>query len=522
MMTNTASLCQMLGGQRNRSFNVTQSHWKSAHHIFHAQLLHRLFSCCQSLQSHIDPTHLYGSGHEAHSLRFAPKHLHLILIVVHFAELDTTHGHSYLTFSWISVPATTTLRRSTVTAHRRFDGITTLYNVLIFLFLIILLEDRSSRGARDCGNHQAFWNTWWSIARAWGIQPLPLAFDGVRKILAFFLAGRCRTPEQSLAADGSMPRLQARTITDSGLDILWRNVSVSSTCFKPASLTHCLEDLFHPPLYCTDTVKVPILLSGWWVTRKINASTARVWHIKMDHNRHATSCLSPASKRGPHAAGTRSTHTWVPRLSPLFSVSFGCVWAGIRVVETPSPALPVSEWVHTSRAWCRHRVLRCHRKGGHCQHQTWLSRQGPGAVQRTCVPCHWIGMALQNFEVEVPRSMFCSWWSQAITTYVTTLYCTSKPSRSIVLQALSAEQVRHAVVAEACISTVHIPDDSFRAAVNHVLLALAAEQKELWEAMEDSFANVRCGLVLLANSHHAFLSSSPAVRVLWRIFVGFG
>ena len=55
----------------------------------------------------------------------------------------------------------------------------------------------------------------------------------------------------------------------------------------------------------------------------------------------------------------------------------------------------------------------CHRKGGHRQHQTWRSRQGPGAVQRTCVPCHWIGVALQNFEVEVPRSMFCAWWSQS-------------------------------------------------------------------------------------------------------------
>ena len=28
MMTNTESLCQILGGLRNRSFNMTQSHWK--------------------------------------------------------------------------------------------------------------------------------------------------------------------------------------------------------------------------------------------------------------------------------------------------------------------------------------------------------------------------------------------------------------------------------------------------------------------------------------------------------------
>merc|ERR1712012_1053178 len=50
----------------------------TAHHIFSAQLLHRLaLTCCQSVQSHIDPMHLHGSSHEAHCLRFAPKHPHL-------------------------------------------------------------------------------------------------------------------------------------------------------------------------------------------------------------------------------------------------------------------------------------------------------------------------------------------------------------------------------------------------------------------------------------------------------------
>ena len=44
----------------------------------HAQMLHRLvFTCCQSVQSHIDPMHLHGSSREARCLRFAQ---HLILI----------------------------------------------------------------------------------------------------------------------------------------------------------------------------------------------------------------------------------------------------------------------------------------------------------------------------------------------------------------------------------------------------------------------------------------------------------
>ena len=49
--------------------------------------------------------------------------------VVHLAEPDTTHGHSFLTYSWISLPASrTTLRRSTATAEWRLDGSTALYS----------------------------------------------------------------------------------------------------------------------------------------------------------------------------------------------------------------------------------------------------------------------------------------------------------------------------------------------------------------------------------------------------------
>ena len=84
------------------------------------------FTCCQSVQSHIDPMHLHGSSHEAHCLRFAQKFYTSSCNVVHLAALDDTHGHSFLTFSWISLPASRTLRR---TAEWRFDGTTTLHRV---------------------------------------------------------------------------------------------------------------------------------------------------------------------------------------------------------------------------------------------------------------------------------------------------------------------------------------------------------------------------------------------------------
>ena len=49
----------------------------------HVQLLHRrVFTCCQSVQSHhtLTSMHLHGSSHEAHCLRFAQKHSHFILV----------------------------------------------------------------------------------------------------------------------------------------------------------------------------------------------------------------------------------------------------------------------------------------------------------------------------------------------------------------------------------------------------------------------------------------------------------
>ena len=48
--------------------------------LMHSCCAVSLQSCCRSVYSHIDPTHLHGSSHEAHCLRFAQKHSHLILV----------------------------------------------------------------------------------------------------------------------------------------------------------------------------------------------------------------------------------------------------------------------------------------------------------------------------------------------------------------------------------------------------------------------------------------------------------
>ena len=48
----------------------------TAHTIFSCTVVAQ--TCCQSVQSHIDPMRMHGSSHEAHCLHFAQKHSDLI------------------------------------------------------------------------------------------------------------------------------------------------------------------------------------------------------------------------------------------------------------------------------------------------------------------------------------------------------------------------------------------------------------------------------------------------------------
>ena len=87
--------------------------------------------------------------------------------------------------------------------------------------------------------------------------------------------------------------------------------------------------------------------------------------------------------------------------------------------------------------------------------------------------------------------LFARWGSQAITRYVQ-----DSPLRkqaefaSVALQAFSAEQMRHALRIEGCLSTVRIPAPQLLAAVKRVLPALTADQKELWQTMEARLARL--------------------------------
>ena len=107
-------------------------------------------------------------------------------------------------------------------------------------------------------NQSALWRTWCSFARVWGLQPIPLTVDGVGKILATFLAGQCRTPDQYVSearrrhtfALGQPPRADVEITIKGYVRACKRGIGPS------AAKDHFnFEELFPLPLFWTDTSK---------------------------------------------------------------------------------------------------------------------------------------------------------------------------------------------------------------------------------------------------------------------------
>ena len=77
------------GGSQWRALASSKVSWGKPIFVDSTRIAHHIFSCTvvaqtcfyllsECAQSHIDPMHLHGSSHEAHCLRFAQKHSHLI------------------------------------------------------------------------------------------------------------------------------------------------------------------------------------------------------------------------------------------------------------------------------------------------------------------------------------------------------------------------------------------------------------------------------------------------------------
>ena len=95
-----------------------QHTYRAPHFLMHSCCTDLFYLMSECAQSHIDPMHLQGSSHEAHCLRFAQKHSHLIAQCRTPCRTRRDHARAllpHLFLSQSSSRADTHLRRSTAT-----------------------------------------------------------------------------------------------------------------------------------------------------------------------------------------------------------------------------------------------------------------------------------------------------------------------------------------------------------------------------------------------------------------------
>ena len=193
---------------------------------------------------------------------------------------------------------------------------------------VISVEDRENLLRRadarvvTCGtlaNRDSLWKTWCTFARAWGIAPLPVTPFVARRILATFMAGRYRTPEQYVSEARRRHTLHTGAAFTPDTEIVVRDYG--RACRRGIGPARAKDDfefqvLFQLPHFWFDPEQVDLplapvammLLNCWWMTREIEASAARASHVSLDNVNKTVTWLLPASKRDPYAVGEARTH----------------------------------------------------------------------------------------------------------------------------------------------------------------------------------------------------------------------
>ena len=166
----------------------------------------------------------------------------------------------------------------------------------------------SSRVTQD-----AQWRTWEYFARCWGVPPLPLTVDTVKKVLASFRAGHYR------AVAGYVARARQMHIMHTGADPS-PNVQLALSVYTravtrgmgPAALKDAfeLEKLRNlvacpaPAAQLAVDPKALVVLGSWFMTRGIELSAARCVHLTVTQDQLSVNWMLPVSKTDVQALGT--------------------------------------------------------------------------------------------------------------------------------------------------------------------------------------------------------------------------
>ena len=181
---------------------------------------------------------------------------------------------------------------------------------------------RSARGAR-C----SLWSTWVHFAEThWGLQPLPLTMNLVRRIAASMREGGYHAVEQYFSR-ASQEHL--RSLGEAPSDVVEDAIKMyTRACQRgigPSGFKDCsrferlagIRALRVPPSredisnMHDDECLWPaamVVMGTWWMARGIEISFALACHVRLDHPRRHVGWLLDASKRDPQALGEERVH----------------------------------------------------------------------------------------------------------------------------------------------------------------------------------------------------------------------
>ena len=184
-----------------------------------------------------------------------------------------------------------------------------------------LVDTTNSKKTND-----SLWTTWKEVLRVWGHEPLPLDPEKVRLAAAAFRAGGYRSAEPYfLRAKAEHIRTYDRDIGPATEDAIKRYSRAVERGVGPTNVKDgfMLERISAPTLdpddiatrFCeslseTEAVwpEALVILGSWWMTRGIEASAARLSHIRLGMKNLTVSWCLPASKTDTKALGAERTH----------------------------------------------------------------------------------------------------------------------------------------------------------------------------------------------------------------------
>lgn len=168
-------------------------------------------------------------------------------------------------------------------------------------------ENRFARSGK--GPREAQWNTWCAACATWGIPPVPLTRDTVRKVAAWLRTGGYRSPGQYFSRAKEEHRREVGDDPSGDVLAAIREYTRSVTRGRgPGQLKEAanIQELGQEPRFQASWARGEqsvclVVLGAWWMVREIEAAAAQVGDVHIDDAHQKVTWTLPVSKTDPEA-----------------------------------------------------------------------------------------------------------------------------------------------------------------------------------------------------------------------------